>query len=323
MNERRKPYPFDQFEPRWQAIWEERQLFHARNPGETGFDSAKSKFYVLDMFPYPSGAGLHVGHPEGYTATDIVARYKRLRGFSVLHPMGWDAFGLPAEQYAIKSGQHPAVTTRENVAKFKRQLTRIGFSYDWQRDMQSAYSTSQTNSIGQKESNYSSETGPAEVKVRRSISRSIKATRKFAFLRRDPTRFMAVRSSCSRRNARSWISLSPRSNGPWYASIVNELRARVSSNVPICRKKKPACLPARTPLIRRTTKRFQSGSLITCWLVTGPGQSVACPRMTSATWNSPKNSIYRLWSLFSQQEMNRQMDSLARASRSIRQSSTA
>src|SRR5438309_2301209 len=135
MDERRKPYPFDQFEPRWQAIWEERQLFHARNPGETGFDSAKLKFYVLDMFPYPSGAGLHVGHPEGYTATDIIARYKRLRGFNVLHPMGWDAFGLPAEQYAIKTGQHPAITTRENVAKFKDQLKRIGFSYDWQREI--------------------------------------------------------------------------------------------------------------------------------------------------------------------------------------------
>jgi len=134
-SERRKPYPFDQIEPKWQAIWEERQLFHAPNPGENGFDPAKLKFYVLDMFPYPSGAGLHVGHPEGYTATDIVARYKRLRGFSVLHPMGWDAFGLPAEQYAIKSGQHPAVTTRENVAKFKRQLKRIGFSYDWQREI--------------------------------------------------------------------------------------------------------------------------------------------------------------------------------------------
>jgi len=134
-NERRKPYPFDRIEPKWQAIWEERQLFHAPNPGENGFDPAKPKFYVLDMFPYPSGAGLHVGHPEGYTATDIVARYKRLRGFSVLHPMGWDAFGLPAEQYAIKSGQHPAVTTRENVAKFKRQLKRIGFSYDWQREI--------------------------------------------------------------------------------------------------------------------------------------------------------------------------------------------
>ena len=118
-SERRKPYPFDQIEPKWQAIWEERQLFHAPNPGEKGFDPAKPKFYILDMFPYPSGAGLHVGHPEGYTATDIVARYKRMRGFNVLHPMGWDAFGLPAEQYAIKSGQHPAVTTRENVAKFK------------------------------------------------------------------------------------------------------------------------------------------------------------------------------------------------------------
>ncbi len=133
-NERRKPYPFDQIEPKWQAIWDERQLFHAPNPGEKGFDPGKPKFYVLDMFPYPSGAGLHVGHPEGYTATDIIARYKRLRGFNVLHPMGWDAFGLPAEQYAIKTGQHPAVTTRENVAKFKSQLKRIGFSYDWQRE---------------------------------------------------------------------------------------------------------------------------------------------------------------------------------------------
>ena len=96
------------------------------------------KFYVLDMFPYPSGAGLHVGHPEGYTATDIVARYKRMRGCNVLHPMGWDAFGLPAEQYAIKSGQHPAITTRENIAKFKTQLKRIGFSYDWSREISTA-----------------------------------------------------------------------------------------------------------------------------------------------------------------------------------------
>jgi len=134
-SERRKSYPFDQLEPKWQAIWEERQLFHALNPGEKGFDPAKPKFYILDMFPYPSGAGLHVGHPEGYTATDIVARYKRMRGFNVLHPMGWDAFGLPAEQYAVKSGQHPVVTTRQNVAKFKSQLKRIGFSYDWQREI--------------------------------------------------------------------------------------------------------------------------------------------------------------------------------------------
>ena len=134
-SERRKSYPFDQLEPKWQAIWEERQLFHAPNPDEKGFDPAKPKFYILDMFPYPSGAGLHVGHPEGYTATDIIARYKRMRGFNVLHPMGWDAFGLPAEQYAVKSGQHPVVTTRQNVAKFKSQLKRIGFSYDWQREI--------------------------------------------------------------------------------------------------------------------------------------------------------------------------------------------
>src|SRR5438477_3868683 len=135
MSERRKPHPFDQIEPKWQASWEERQNFHAPNPGEKHFDPTKAKFYILDMFPYPSGAGLHVGHPEGYTATDIIARYKRMRGFNVLHPMGWDAFGLPAEQYAIKTGQHPAITTRENVAKFKTQLKRIGFSYDWEREI--------------------------------------------------------------------------------------------------------------------------------------------------------------------------------------------
>ncbi|HJT80450.1 MAG TPA: class I tRNA ligase family protein [Chthoniobacterales bacterium] len=135
MSERRKPYPFDFIEPKWQKIWDEKRSFHAPNPGESNFDAAKPKFYVLDMFPYPSGAGLHVGHPEGYTATDIVARYKRFRGFNVLHPMGWDAFGLPAEQYAIKTGQHPALTTRDNVAKFKSQLKRIGFSYDWRREV--------------------------------------------------------------------------------------------------------------------------------------------------------------------------------------------
>jgi leucyl-tRNA synthetase len=135
MNERRKPYPFDRLEPKWQTIWDETRAFHAPNPGEANFDPAQPKYYVLDMFPYPSGAGLHVGHPEGYTATDIIARYKRLKGFNVLHPMGWDAFGLPAEQYAIKTGQHPAITTRENVAKFKTQLKRIGFSYDWEREV--------------------------------------------------------------------------------------------------------------------------------------------------------------------------------------------
>ena len=138
MSERRKPYPFDEIEPRWQTSWDDRRSFHAPNPGEPGFDSSKPKFYILDMFPYPSGAGLHVGHPEGYTATDIVARYKRMRGFNVLHPMGWDAFGLPAEQYAIKTGQHPAITTRDNIAKFKTQLKRIGFSYDWEREISTA-----------------------------------------------------------------------------------------------------------------------------------------------------------------------------------------
>ncbi len=138
MSERRKPYPFDQIEPKWQTAWEASAPFRASNPGDADFQPDKPKFYILDMFPYPSGSGLHVGHPEGYTATDIVARYKRMRGFNVLHPMGWDAFGLPAEQYAIKTGQHPATTTRDNVAKFKTQLKRIGFSYDWEREISTA-----------------------------------------------------------------------------------------------------------------------------------------------------------------------------------------
>ena len=135
MSEKRRHYPFDQFEPKWQAFWDTGKTFRALNPGDAGFDPAQPKYYVLDMFPYPSGAGLHVGHPEGYTATDIIARYKRMRGFNVLHPMGWDAFGLPAEQYAIKTGQHPAVTTAKNVEGFKGQLKRIGFSYDWDREI--------------------------------------------------------------------------------------------------------------------------------------------------------------------------------------------
>ena len=132
---RRKPYPFSTFEPKWQQHWDRAQTFHAPNPGDPGFDPAKPKYYVLDMFPYPSGAGLHVGHPEGYTATDILSRYKRMCGCNVLHPMGWDAFGLPAEQYAIKTGQHPSVTTAQNVAHFKGQLQRLGFAYDWQREV--------------------------------------------------------------------------------------------------------------------------------------------------------------------------------------------
>ena len=135
MSSQRKQYPFPQFEPKWQKRWAETQAYRTPNPGEPGFDAAKPKYYVLDMFPYPSGEGLHVGHPEGYTATDILARWHRMRGFNVLHPMGWDAFGLPAEQYAVKTGQHPAVTTAKNVARFKEQLDRIGFSYDWSREV--------------------------------------------------------------------------------------------------------------------------------------------------------------------------------------------
>src|ERR1700719_3250164 len=134
-SERRKPYPFDQIEPKWQAIWDERQIFHAPNPGEKNFDAAKPKFYVLDMFPYPSGAGLHVGHPEGYTATDIIARYKRMRGFNVLHPMGWDAFGLPAENAAIANKRDPYEWTKFNIENMKRQHRRMGFSYDWSREV--------------------------------------------------------------------------------------------------------------------------------------------------------------------------------------------
>src|SRR5438445_6643235 len=116
-------------EPRWQRIWDEQRTF------ATPDFSEKPKYYILDMFPYPSGAGLHVGHPEGYTATDILARYKRMRGFNVLHPIGWDAFGLPAEQYAISTGTHPRVTTQKNIATFRRQIQMLGFSYDWDREV--------------------------------------------------------------------------------------------------------------------------------------------------------------------------------------------
>lgn len=135
MSQTRKHYPFSEFEPRWQKHWLETNAFRAANPGEQGFDPKAKKFYVLDMFPYPSGDGLHVGHVEGYTATDILARYRRLRGDNVLHPMGWDAFGLPAEQYAIKTGQHPRVTTQRNIDNFRAQLQSLGFSYDWSREI--------------------------------------------------------------------------------------------------------------------------------------------------------------------------------------------
>ena len=124
-------YPFQTIEKKWQKYWEENKTF--KTPDD--IDTSKPKFFVLDMFPYPSGAGLHVGHPEGYTATDIVARYKRMKGFNVLHPMGWDAFGLPAEQYAISTGTHPAETTGKNIDRFREQLKSLGFSYDWDREV--------------------------------------------------------------------------------------------------------------------------------------------------------------------------------------------
>ncbi|OQW33006.1 MAG: leucine--tRNA ligase [Nitrospira sp. SG-bin1] len=124
-----KGYDHQAIEAKWQQYWDEHRTFRVTE------DSGKPKFYCLDMFPYPSGSGLHVGHLEGYSATDIVSRYKRMRGFNVLHPMGWDAFGLPAEQYAVKTGIHPAKTTAENIATFKRQMKRVGLSYDWEREL--------------------------------------------------------------------------------------------------------------------------------------------------------------------------------------------
>jgi leucyl-tRNA synthetase len=122
-------YNFHEIEPHWQGFWERNQTFRAAD------DTSKPKYYVLDMFPYPSGAGLHIGHPEGYTGTDIIARYKRGRGFNVLHPIGWDAFGLPAEQHAVKTGTHPASNTQNNIKNFKRQIKALGFSYDWSREI--------------------------------------------------------------------------------------------------------------------------------------------------------------------------------------------
>ncbi len=125
----------DTIEHRWQAEWEGERAFRAINPGEPDFDPDAPRFYCLDMFPYPSGAGLHVGHPEGYIGSDIISRYRRMQGHNVLHPMGWDAFGLPAEQYAISTGVHPAVTTQAAIDNFRRQLQRFGFSYDWEREL--------------------------------------------------------------------------------------------------------------------------------------------------------------------------------------------
>ena len=123
-------YHPQRIEPKWQAEWEKNKTFRAID-----LDPSRPKLYVLDMFPYPSGAGLHVGHPEGYTATDIVCRYKRMRGYNVLHPMGWDAFGLPAEQFAVEKNIHPRITTQNNIDNFRRQIKSLGFSYDWDREV--------------------------------------------------------------------------------------------------------------------------------------------------------------------------------------------
>ena len=122
-------YNFSEIEKKWQEYWKENKTYQVTE------DAAKPKFYVLDMFPYPSGAGLHVGHPLGYIASDIYSRYKRLKGFNVLHPMGYDAYGLPAEQYAIQTGQHPAITTEQNIRRYREQLDKIGFSFDWSREL--------------------------------------------------------------------------------------------------------------------------------------------------------------------------------------------
>ena len=122
-------YNHKEIESRVAQYWKDRNIYHVE------IDRSKPKYYVLDMFPYPSGAGLHVGHPLGYIASDIVARHKRLQGFNVLHPMGYDAYGLPAEQYAIQTGQHPEVTTRINTARYRSQLDKIGFSFDWDREI--------------------------------------------------------------------------------------------------------------------------------------------------------------------------------------------
>ena len=122
-------YDFKKIENYWQKYWRENKTFRAEN------FLTKPKYYILDMFPYPSGAGLHIGHPEGFIASDIVARYKKALGFNVLHPMGWDAFGLPAEQYAISTGTHPRNTTRQNIENFRQQLNQIGFAIDWDREI--------------------------------------------------------------------------------------------------------------------------------------------------------------------------------------------
>src|SRR5574344_2029851 len=131
-NNKNMEYNYKDIEERWFSFWKENQSYKVE------IDNTKPKYYVLDMFPYPSGAGLHVGHPLGYIASDIYSRYKRLNGFNVLHPMGYDSFGLPAEQYAIQTGTHPAITTEINLNRYRNQLDKIGFSYDWDREIRTS-----------------------------------------------------------------------------------------------------------------------------------------------------------------------------------------
>ena len=126
---RKDIYDFKKIEGKWQIIWEKESLYEVKE------DNSKKKFYILDMFPYPSAEGLHVGHPEGYTASDIIARKRMMEGLNVLHPMGWDAFGLPTENYALKMKIHPKIATANNINNFKRQIKRFGFSYDWSREI--------------------------------------------------------------------------------------------------------------------------------------------------------------------------------------------
>jgi len=200
----RRQYPFHLIEPKWQHHWEREQTFRAWNPDETVPASHPfaqrhgktppgevPKYYILDMFPYPSGAGLHVGHPEGYTATDILSRYKRAQGFHVLHPMGWDAFGLPAEQYAIRTGQHPRKTTEVNIATFKRQIKSLGFSYDWTREVDTTdpkyFKWTQWIFLKLYNSWFNPETNKAEpIETLKTNDRKLRDSRRLAFVSDAP-----------------------------------------------------------------------------------------------------------------------------------------
>ena len=239
MSSSRRQYPFHLIEPKWQQTWEQQQAFRAFNPGEeipanhpfavtartlpakVSARKAPPKFYILDMFPYPSGAGLHVGHPEGYTATDILARYRRACGFNVLHPMGWDSFGLPAEQYAVKTGQHPRVTTEANIANFTRQIKSLGFSYDWSRELATTdveyFKWTQWIFLKLYNSWFNPETNKAEPIETLEISRGIAK----CAISRDPHRQVRKRISDSRTPA-LWNQRPPRYRDSKRLAYVSE-----------------------------------------------------------------------------------------------------